>query len=381
MGRLALDARARRNLGAAALAWFGVLAGAITAWFVFQPIRHDALDSDLTLVLVGIRIGLDHGWTHIYSLDLQRQAFEQLRPGALFGSGERFLSPPPLVWLALPLSLLGGAAAFYVWTAASLAALAAAWWLAAPGAGPRRWLWLIGALAWYPLQYGLSLGQPVLLVLLVAIASWKLAEAGRPLLAGLVLGLATIKPQLTLVLPAVLLAAGHWRLAAAWALTAGVLAAASLIAVGGQGAADYRSLLGDAQLVANNRYFTLAYFVGPGALSYAAQAAVILAGLAGAYMNRGAGLARLFALGLVASASSATYWHLQDYTMLVAAAWLFWRGDPPRWQRWWLLVVVVGGELAWPLRPLPVLIGLAVWLACLAVPRRPQARTRALAPA
>ena len=47
--------------------------------------------------------------------------------------------------------------------------------------------------------------------------------------------------------------------------------------------------------------------------------------------------------------------------VLVLAAWLFWRDEPPLWQRAWLLVVVVGGELAWGLTPLPVLVGVAAW--------------------
>ena|GEM_PF-2474610 len=79
------DAPARRNLGAAGLAWFLLLAGAVTTLWVFAPTRRDALDSDLTLVFIGARIGLEHGWSHIYSLDLQHQIFAQLRPGAPFG--------------------------------------------------------------------------------------------------------------------------------------------------------------------------------------------------------------------------------------------------------------------------------------------------------
>ena len=90
----------------------------------------------------------------------------------------------------------------------------------------------------------------------------------------------------------------------------------------------------------------------------------------GAYLNRRASLDRLFALGLVATMLGATYWHVQDISILVVAAWLFWRGRPPAWQRWWLLVVAIAGEFAWPLTPLAILVGVAVWFACLVVPRR-----------
>jgi Glycosyltransferase family 87 len=367
-----LSGASRRKLGAVGLAWLLVLIAAVTGWWVFQPILHDPSDNDLTLVFIGARIGLEHGWSHIYSLQLQHQLFAQLRPDIPFGDGERFLSPPPMAWLVVPLTALGAGGAFYVWSVISLAALLAAWWLAAPGEGWTRSLWLLGALAWYPVLYSLSLGQPALIVLLAVAASWKLADADRPYLAGAALGLSVVKPQLALVLPAVLLVAGQWRIAAGWGVTVAILAGLSVLVIGGQGIGDYRSLMSEAQTVTNNRYFTLAYVLGPGALSYVAAAAVIAVGLVGAYLNRGAGLPRLFALGLITTTLSATYWHLQDFTILVIAVWLFWRDAPPDWQRAWLLVVALAGELAWPVSPLPILVTVAVWLAFLIVPSKPR---------
>lgn len=346
-----------------------MIALALTGWFVVVvPLRNDILDNDLTLVYIGVRIALEHGWSHVYSLSLQHQLFTQLRPAAPFNDGERFVSPPPLAWLVLPLSLLGPAGATYVWLAGSVASLVAAWWTAAPGRGRARLLWLLAALAWYPVLYSLSLAQPDLLIVLVVVAAWRLAEADRPYLAGLVLGLSVLKPQLTLALPLVLLAGGRWKIAGTWAAVAAALAVISLAFIGGQGFSDYRSLLTEAQHVTNNRYFTLAYVIGPGAQSYGAQVVVTVVAMVAAYLNRNAPHSRLFALGILATALGATYWHLQDYAILVPAAWLFWRENPPVWQRAWLLAVVIGGELAWPLRPLPVLVGVAVWFVFLALP-------------
>ena len=347
------------------------------------PVQKDVLDNDLTLVYIGVRIAFEHGWSHVYSLSLQHQLFTELRPHAAFNDGERFVSPPPMAWLVVPLSVFGAAGATYIWLAGSVAALIAAWRLAAPGSGPTRLLWLLAALAWYPVLYSLSLAQPDLLIVVVVAAAWKLADTKRPYLAGLVLGLSVMKPQLTLLLPLVLLAGGRWRTAVTWAFAAAVLAALSLLVIGAQGFSDYRALLNEAQHVTNNRYFTLAYVVGPGTLSYVAQAVVAVAAAVAAYLNRGASHARLFALGIVATSLGATYWHLQDYAILVPAVWLFWRDGPPVWQRWWLLVVAAGGELAWPLRPLPILVGVAVWFVCLALPaNRPQpAPTAEAAPA
>ena len=365
-----LDASAWRNLGAAGLTWFLLIALAFTGWFVVVvPLRADILDNDLTLIYIGVRIGLEHGWSHIYSLPLQHDLFTQLRPHAVFNDGERFVSPPPFAWLVLPLTALGAAGAVYAWLVVSLAALVAAWWISAPGRLPVRGLWLLGALAWYPVLYGLSLAQADLAIVVIVAASWKLARAGQPYLAGLVLGLSAIKPQLTLLVPLVLLFSGRWRIAAAWAVTVSVLAAASLALIGAQGLNDYLSLLNEAQHVTNNRYFTLAVVLGPGPFGYVAQALVVVLAAAGAYLNRHRSDSHVFALGLVATTLGATYWHLQDFTILVLAAWLFWREGQPAWQRWWLLAIVLAGEFAWAMTPLPLLLGLAVWFAVLIAPK------------
>jgi hypothetical protein len=366
-----LNARTLGNLGLAALAWFLLIAIALGGWFVVAvPLSHEILDNDLTLVYIGARIGLEQGWSHIYSLPLQHELFTQLRPHGDFNDGARFISPPPFAWLIVPLTLLGAAGAVYAWLAISIAALVGAWWIAAPGARVERSLWLLGALAWYPVLYGLSLAQPELAIVLIVAVAWKLTESGRPYLAGALLGLGVIKPQLTLLLPLVLLLAGRWRVAVSWAAVAIALAVVSLAVIGAQGFADYRSLLDEAQHVTNNRYFTLAYVMGPGTLSYLAQGIVIVGAAAAAYVNRGASNARIFALGIVATNLGATYWHLQDYTVLVLAAWL-WRRDAMTAWHWWLLAIVaVAGEFAWPLTPLPLLAGVAIWLTVIAVPRR-----------
>jgi hypothetical protein len=355
---------------------------AITGYWVVLPVTRDPLDNDFTLVFIAVRIGFEHGWSHIYSLALQHDLFTQLRPGVFFNDGQRYIAPPPLAWLTVPLTPLGAAGAFYAWTLISVGALLAAWWIAAPATGLQRWLWLLGAVAWYPVLYGLAFGQPALVVLLTVTATWKLLDSGRPVPAGVVLGVGmSLKPQLVLALPFVLLAAGQWRVVAAWAVSIGVLAAASVVMLGASGLSDYRGLLTEAQTLVNNRYFTPAYVVGPGVLSYVVEAVILIAAAIAAYTQRRAQPDRIFALGLVASAFGATYWHLQDFTILLGAAWLFWRADPPLWQRAWLAVVALTIELAWPLTPLPLLIAVAAWFVFLCVPQRAGAARLSARPA
>jgi hypothetical protein len=267
------------------------------------------------------------------------------------------------------LTLFSPATAVYIWLALSVLALIAAWWIAAPGAGPARSLWLLAGIAWYPLLYGLNLVQADLVVVLIVAAGWKLAESNRPYLAGAVVGLTVIKPQLVLAVPLVLLLGGRWRMVLAWGAVASLLAILSLIALGTGGLNDYRAIVAHESQMVNNRYFTLAYLLGPGTMSYVGPAVVLIVAAIGAYLNRRASYARLFALGLVASTFAATYWHLQDYAVLVLAAWLFWRDNPPAWQKAWLLVVALAAELAWPLTPLPLLAAVAVWFVFLVAAR------------
>ncbi|HYR48132.1 MAG TPA: glycosyltransferase family 87 protein [Candidatus Polarisedimenticolia bacterium] len=355
----------------AGLAWFLVLVAAVTGYWVLQPVLSNPLASDFTLVFIAVRIGTEHGWSHIYSLPLQHQLFTELRPGIFFNDGQRFIAPPPLAWVTLLLTGFGAAGAFYAWTVLSVAALGAAWWSGAPGGGLEKAVWLIGAIAWYPVLYALQYGQPALVVLVTVIVCWRLAEGDRPYLAGIALAVGTsLKPQLVLAVPLVLLLGGRWRIAAAWAAAAAGLAVLSLLTLGTTGFNDYRSLLAEAQALPNNRYFTWAYVLGPGALSYVAQAVILMAAAAGAYLNRRGSTGRLLALGILAGAVGATYWHLQDFTILVGAAWLFWRDNPPAWQRIWMAVTALTIELAWPLTPLPLLIATAVWLAFLVYPAR-----------
>ena len=67
-------------------------------------------------------------------------------------------------------------------------------WVRAQGQSPFVWS-VLGAIAWYPVLYSLSLGQPVVLVMLGVIVCWRLAESGKPYLAGAALGLSVLKPQ------------------------------------------------------------------------------------------------------------------------------------------------------------------------------------------
>jgi hypothetical protein len=364
------------NLANVALAYVLGLTIAVTGYWIFLPVFKDPLDEDTVFVYMGIRIGLEQGWNHLYSIDLQRQYYSLLAPGAPFNDLARYLHPPPLAWLLSPLTLLSAPQAFWTFMVIQCIALVGAWYLIAPGSGwglPRI-LYLLGAFAWYPVLYQLRTGQPVMLIVFAVAASWKLADSGRPWLAGAVLALGVVKPQLTLLVAPCLLLAGYWRIALGWAITAGVLAAVSLAVIGSSGLHDYLALLDFARQVVFNRYFTLAYIFGPGPAATIAELVVAALTLFAAFRLRGAPPARIIALGVVGSTLSIPYDHLHDFAILVPAAFLFLLSEPPLWHRAWLLVVWISMELAWPISPLPMLLSQAVWLAMIALPAEPQRR-------
>jgi hypothetical protein len=366
----------QRNLLHFGLADILVATTAITGYWILKPVFEDPLDEDTLFVVMGARIGLEQGWNHLYDIALQRHYYAMMAPELPFTDLARYLHPPPLAVLAIPLTLIPLAAAFWVGFGAQLTSLVATWWVAAPGRGfePSRTLYLLGALAWYPVLYQLRTGQPVLLIALALALCWRLGEANRPWLAGIVLAFCTIKPQLTFWVAPCLLLAGHWRIALAWAGTAGVLAIGSLALIGSTGLHDYIALLDFASTVTFNRFFTLAFVFVTVPASTAAELVVAAFGLFAAYRMRGAPLARIMALGIVTSMLAIPYDHLHDFAILVPAALLFLRTDPPSWQRAWLLVVWITFEFAWPLHPIPMLIAQAGWLLMLALPqwsRRP----------
>jgi hypothetical protein len=90
----------------------------------------------------------------------------------------------------------------------------------------------------------------------------------------------------------------------------------------------------------------------------------------------------VFAVGLLGTAVTATYFHEYDYTNLVLAAWLVLRTSPPVWHRLWLLVGVLTMQLMDyerdAVQPVtwhtPQLIWDAAWLGILLITSYPASR-------
>jgi len=188
--------------------------------------------------------------------------------------------PPTLLFLLLPLGMLPYFLAFAVWTVAG-------WVLWARVALGRHWRSATG-LAFILAPAALVnafFGQNGFLTALLFVDGFKLVMA-RPLLAGLLFGLLTFKPQIGLLIPVALAAAGRYRAIAAAAVSAVFLALAAGVVLGWESWTGYLNIVAPFQREAvetasgafenwvTTPFMAIRQVGLPIALCYAVQAAV-----------------------------------------------------------------------------------------------------------
>jgi hypothetical protein len=347
-----------RNLGIAAGA---ATAALFAAWDLYKWVEAYASDhfhNDFTFYLAAARIGLGHGWRSIYDLTIQQAELDAMGSRIHIAELARYISPPPVAWLALPFTPLPYEVGYWMWSALLLVALVSAWYLAAPGTGPERLVHLAAALGWLPVIYVLQLGQPGLFVALGVAGSYALLRKDRQFLSGLSLGVLALKPQLGFLIPVALLVSGRYRALAGAVAALGILAAASVINVGPDGVAAYQERLNFAAGVPVNRELTLAPFIGDLTVTRIVQLAIAILTLALVYRVRKGPIEWTFVLAIAGGLLASPYLHLDDLVILGLAAWLYLRiRRKPRWI--WLfvlgLVIAVEGVPFWG--PLPLIAG------------------------
>jgi len=117
-----------------------------------------------------------------------------------------FFYPPHYLMYLMPLGGLSYYAAFVLWI---FVTFGAAFWVLVQIAGKPKHLLLL-ALAFPATFLTISHGQNAFLSAALFGGGLLLLER-RPILAGVLFGLLTFKPQLGLLIPIILLAGGHWR--------------------------------------------------------------------------------------------------------------------------------------------------------------------------
>jgi len=314
------------------------------------------------------RVGQHWGWGQIYDQGLVRPVERHLNPHQ---STLRFISPPPVAWLADVVTPLPYWVAYGVWAALMLSVLAFALAWSTTYTGGARFVAVALAIAPWWVLHALYVGQVVPLVAAGVVVAWRLMRAEHDVAAGIVLAVVVLKPQTAVVAPLAVLAAGRYRAFAAWVAVSAALAATSLLTLGPHGLAEYMTSLG--HLPASSSDVTLG-----GALALKRGEVDVLgllivgAALVTAYRVRSSvGIA--IAAGVLASLLSTPYLFENDLCLLGAAGWILWEElSTPFWRASlltiWLLAAthLIASGVAPTLKQWP-LVELALFLTLVAM--------------
>jgi alpha-1,2-mannosyltransferase len=355
--------------------WLAAYLLVLVIWLVglYLPLYFGAfpqpIDSlDFSYYYGAAHIGLEHGWSHIYDLALQQQVFFQLHPAAdVFDWRRYFVSPPPVAWLVAPLTLLPLVPAFWIFAGLSAVAFAVAGWVVTPGHGIGRLALFLTAACVYPVLIAIQTGQVTPLIAAATVLGWWLASRGRDELAGLVLVVLVLKPQVAILVPVALLIAGRRRIFVTWVAGAAAITLASVASLGGQGLDQLRAALSVEQGQTANLAWTLAGLFGAGPVAVGLGLVGGGIALALAYVYRRRSLEMVIVAGILGTLLAAPYHNPSDFTILAPAAWLYLRTRVPLWHWAWMVVGLVATYLAAGSGPGLLLVFILGWLGLLVV--------------
>jgi hypothetical protein len=296
---------------------------------------------DFHTYLAAAKVGLLQGWSHLYDQSLVAVAQNNLVPGQ---SAQPFLSPPTVAWLVVPLTVFAYWIAFGIWAVFTFATFAAALAWSGVSTGINRWIAVIGALAPWWVLHAVNLGQVVPLVAAGVVVAWRLMRDDKEIAAGVLLSVIFLKPNTAIFVPVALLAAGRYRVLAAWVAAGGVLAAIAFLLLGPHGVSAYLNQL-SAPLPRGAEALTLKGALDVSGAAAAALRLLILGMvLATAFKLRGS-LGLVVPIGIVGSLIVSPYLHASDLCLLSTAAWMVWeeRNAVP-----WRAALTAGWVLASP---------------------------------
>ncbi len=261
----------------------------------------------------------------------------QISEDAIFGRQLgywAFFYPPAYLLICAPLALMPYGLSLFIWltsTTAASVALARQW---LKQQAPAIVTGLIPLLAFPALWINIGNGQNAALTTALFLGGCLLLDR-RPVIAGLILGLLVIKPQLGLALPFILIASGRWRTLVATGVSALAMSATAWLVVGTEGylaflhnSALARSTL-EQGLVSPARmqslFAALMLWKSPLWLAYGAQILLALGVLISACFIIRRHKPDRFALGaLMVSATLLMTPFMLDYDLLLSAIPLGW---------------------------------------------------------
>ncbi len=229
----------------------GVIAVLYVSMLLPPLLRGWDIPNDFTAFYTGWSIVWTGDGASLYNLEVQEAVQETLLDGQRFVGGlNPYTYPPHLVLPFTPLAALPPSQSILIWMLIQLALIAYAFsWLlfdlGAVWSRDERVVALCALLAFPPVFLSLARGSVSPIILALFVRYYSALERGHDSRAGLLLGLATLKPQLTLGGIAMLVGARRWKTLAWGAAVVVVLAVVSLPALGSRVYLDYVGLLAE----------------------------------------------------------------------------------------------------------------------------------------
>lgn len=281
-------------------------------------IAPGAKSQDFLNIYTGASLALDGHFSTMHDVDVQLQRERKFVPST--DVLRPFVRPPFYALLLAPLALIPFGAAFWTWIVAQSALLLGCWAWAFRRFGANA---LVFAAFSLPGPLGVASGQDCVILLVLLIIAYELADREKFAWSGAVLALMLIKFHLVLLWPLALLIQRRWKMLGGFCAMAIAEACLSLALGGIQGARTYAALLTNKSLdhLSPSKELMISYqglTENLGITSSMAVAAVIgvilLLFVYGVYK---ASLWRMFAMTAVASLAVAPHVYGYDATLLL----------------------------------------------------------------
>lgn len=318
---------------------------------------------DFYLTYLAAQIGRSVGWTHIYD----PAAFLPLLK-ATSGRWMPYLNTPVAAWIAVPFTYVPWWLAAVVWNGLTFGSLLLTWRLITVGSRLGRIVLLVAALGLYPIEFGLRLGQATFLILAAVAVAWWLIRRDQQFLAGLVLSVMVLKPQVALLLPLALFVAGYRRTVLAFLLLTVPLAVLSLLQQGVVGIRYWQASSALVYQLNGLRLHSLIWLLHGTGAPVIVLAAIALTVVI-AWRARHRALELVIAAGLVGSCLITPYLNVYDMAGdLLVSAWLVLRLRPPVWVTVLMVLGYIDLLFAWsPWGTWPSVLLEPVWLLALLI--------------
>ena len=217
----------------AAVLGFSVLWIALGTVIIPGARRHDFLN-----LYSGASLALDGNFAHMHSPEVQLARERRYVPD--LDALVPFVRLQFYALILAPLALLPYGVAFWTWISLQSAILIACWIWAFRRWGPDA---LVFGALYLPTALGIAHGQDCVIMLIIVLATYSLAEQKKDFAAGTALGFGLIKFHLFLLWPLAFLAQKRWRMLAGASTMVVAELLVSLLLGGPTGLNEYFALL------------------------------------------------------------------------------------------------------------------------------------------